>query len=90
MDTRNFTLSSSNISDRYTYNVSIKGIECIEDLIDRFSGQVNSFLLINSTPEKQNLFHGIKENLHIHDTTLLDIINARPDKEFYICDHCSQ
>jgi len=47
MDTRNFTLSSSNISDRYTYNVSIKGIECIEDLIDRFSGQVNSFLLIN-------------------------------------------
>jgi len=90
MDNRNFILSSSNILDRYTCNVSIEGVINLQDIIDRFNNQIHYYLLINSTPEKQNQFHSIKKNLHIHDITFLDVINATSDKEFYICDHCSQ
>ena len=85
---RTFMLSSNRNLNRYPEKISLEGAICCQDIIVRYCNKVHLKLLSNSTPENQNQFHNIKNNLHIHDFTFLDIINSNPNKIFYICDHC--
>lgn len=87
--TRPFVLSSDNLKTRYETRIFLDEMISIENIIEIFTRNIQNKLITEGLLEDYDIFLKIKENFHIHDVSLLDIIKSNIDETFYICDHCN-
>ena len=85
---RYFELSSNAFDDIYGTKILLSEVNTVDDIIKIFIKNTEDLFKFHNMEKQLKVFINIKSLLHIHDKTMVDIINAPCDETIYICNHC--
>ena len=85
---RYFELSSNAFDDIYGTKILLSDINTIDDIIKIFIKNTEDLFKFHNMEKQLKVFINIKPLFHIHDKTMVDIINTPCSETIYICNHC--